>query len=78
MGAELDKGVLLRLTTAVPRATPADRDLDLDHRLEPVQVWSIEQADLDQAHSPARIATGNGHTSVDDHFDRRRIRGFRR
>ena len=64
MGAELHEGVPLRLTPAVPRATPADRDLDLHHRLEPVQVWSFEQADLDQAHSPARIATGNGHTSV--------------
>ena len=46
------------LALAVPGPPPADRDLDLDHRLEPVDVRSLEQADLDQAHGPARIASG--------------------
>ena len=29
-----------------------DGDLDLDHRLEPVDVGSLEQSDLDQSHGP--------------------------
>ena len=41
---------------AVPRPPPADGDLDLDRRLEPVDVRPLEQADLDQAHGPRRIA----------------------
>ena len=41
---------------AVPRPAPADRDLELDHRLEPVDVGAFEQAGLDQSHGPGRIA----------------------
>ena len=33
------------------------RELELDHRLEPVDVRALEQADLDQSHGPGRIAT---------------------
>ena len=56
--AEQDQGVATRVALAVPRAPPPDGDLDLDHRLEPVDVRSLEQADLDQSHGLGRIASG--------------------
>ena len=57
-GAEVDERVAARLALAVERAPPPDGQLDLHHRLEPVDVGSFEQADLDQAHGPGRIASG--------------------
>ena len=48
------------LALAVPGPPPADGDLDLDHRRQPVDVRTLEQADLDQAHGPARIASAPG------------------
>ena len=56
-GAEPDQGVAAGIALAVPGPAPPDRDLHLDHRLEPVDVRSLEQADLDQSHGPGRIAT---------------------
>ena len=40
---------------ALPGPRPADRDLDLDHRHEPVDVGAFEQADLDETHDPDTI-----------------------
>ena len=45
---EPDQGVAGRVPLAVPGPSPADGHLDLDHRLEPVDVGALEQADLDQ------------------------------
>ena len=55
--AEVDERVAARVALAVPGPAPADGDLELDHRLEPVDVGAFEQADLDQAHGPGRIAS---------------------
>ena len=55
--AQPDEGVAARVALAVPRPATTDRDLHLDHRLEPVDVRALEQADLDQSHGPGRIAT---------------------
>src|SRR5215208_172764 len=50
---------------AVPAPPTADRGLDLHGRLEPVDVRTVEQADLDHAHGPARIASaGSGRTTL--------------
>ena len=49
---EVDERVAPGIALPVPGPPPADRDLDLDHRLEPVDVGTLEQADLDQAHGP--------------------------
>ena len=57
VGAEVDERVAARVALAVPGPPPADGDLELDHRLEPVDVRTFEQADLDQAHGPGRIAS---------------------
>ena len=56
--AEVHERVSLGIPGAIPAPAAADRDLDLDHRLEPVDVGALEQADLDEAHGAARIATG--------------------
>ena len=56
-GAEPDQGVTAGIALAVPGPASADRQLHLDHRLQPVDVRSLEQADLDQSHGPGRIAT---------------------
>ena len=37
---------------SVPGARPADGDLDLDHRQQPVDVGALEQPDLDESHGP--------------------------
>jgi hypothetical protein len=42
------------IALAVPRAVTSDGDLELDHRLEPVDVRAFEQADLDRAHGGAQ------------------------
>src|SRR3954454_17364021 len=55
-GAQADERVSPRAPLPVPRPTASDRHLDLDHRLEPVDVRSIEEADLDHAHGRPRIA----------------------
>ena len=56
VGAELDERVAAGIALAVPGPAPADGDLELDHRLEPVDVRALEQAGLDQTHGPGRIA----------------------
>ena len=53
--AETDERMPSRVAHPVPRPPPTDRDLDLDHRLEPVDIRALEQADLDQSHGPGRI-----------------------
>src|SRR5450759_3541137 len=55
--AEVHEGVSLGVPAAVPAPAAADRDLHLHHRLEPVDVGTLEQADLDETHGSARIAT---------------------
>ena len=55
-GPELDQRVPAGIALPVAGSTTPDGDLDLDHRLEPVDVRTLEQADLDQAHGPGRIA----------------------
>ena len=47
------------------RAPPADPDLDLHRRLEPVEIRTIEEADLDEAHGPARIPTARSRATLD-------------
>jgi hypothetical protein len=54
--AEPDQGVAAGHPLAVPGTAPAERDLDLHRGLEAVDVGSVKQADLDQAHGPRRIA----------------------
>jgi hypothetical protein len=54
---EVDEGVAPRIALPVPGPPPPDGDLKLDHRLEPVDVGTFEQAGLDQAHGPGRIAS---------------------
>ena len=39
---EMDQCVTAGRPLAVPRPPPADRDLDLDHRLEPIDVGTLE------------------------------------
>ena len=46
----------VRDRAARTRSGAARRDLDLDRRLEPVEVGALEQPDLDEAHGPGRIA----------------------
>ena len=47
-----------RVALAVERSPPADGELQLDHRLQPVDVGTFEEAGLDQSHGPRRIASG--------------------
>ena len=62
---EPNQGVPLGLALAVPGPSPADADLDLDRRLEPVEIRTVEQADLDEAHGPARIPTARRRATLD-------------
>ena len=55
--AEVDEGVAARRSLAVPRPPTPDRDLDLDHRLEPIDIGSLEESDLDLSHGSARITS---------------------
>ena len=55
--AQPDEGMTTRAALPVPGPATADRDLELDHRLEPVDVRALEQSDLDESHGPARIAS---------------------
>ena len=57
---EMDERVAARVALAVPRPATADGHLELDHRLEPIDVGTFEQASLDQAHGPGRIASARG------------------
>ena len=57
---ELHEGVPARVALAIPGPAPTDCHLDLYHRLEPVDVRPVQQADLDQSHRAGRIATQTG------------------
>jgi len=54
--AKVDECVPPGIALAVPGPTPPDGDLELDHRLQPVDVGAFEEAGLDQSHGPGRIA----------------------
>ena len=56
-GTELDQRMPARVALPVPRPAPSDGELQLHHRLEPVDVGPLQHADLDQSHGPGRIAT---------------------
>jgi glutamate carboxypeptidase len=53
--SQLDERMAARVPLAIPGAPAPDGQLELDHRFEPVDVGSLEQADLDQSHGQARI-----------------------
>ena len=57
---ELHERVAPRVALAVPGPAAAHRHLEFHHRLEPVDVGPVKQADLDQSHRPGRIATRTG------------------
>ena len=61
VGTQVDQRMPAGIALAVPRAAPADGDLELDHRLQPVDIRPFEQTRLDQSHSPGRIASRHGH-----------------
>ena len=69
-GAEMDERVTTRVALAVPGPPSADGDLELDHRLEPVDVRAFKEAGLDQTHGPGRIARCQPLDWVDDRLDR--------
>src|SRR5450756_2490181 len=52
---ETDNRVSPGQSLAVPGPPPADGDLDLDCRLEPIGVRSVEQTDFHQAHGRRSI-----------------------
>ena len=60
MGAEMDQGVAPRVALAIEGPSPADGELQLDHRLKPVDVGPFEESGLDQSHGSGRIASGGG------------------
>ena len=73
-GAQPDEGVPPGIALAVPGPPPTDGDLDLDHRLEPVDVRSFEQADLDQSHGPRQDSKpAAGARRLGGRCDRRRM-----
>src|SRR5919201_3555750 len=55
--AESDERVSSGNPLPVPRPTSSECHLELHRRLEPVDVGTLEQTDLDQAHRSRRIAT---------------------
>src|SRR5438309_11085679 len=58
-GAEANERVPARTPLAVPGAASPDGNLQLDHRLEPVDVRALEQPNLNETHRPRRIASGD-------------------
>lgn len=50
--AKMDQRVAGRQPLAEPGPPASDGDLDLDHGLEPVDIRSFEEADLDELHGP--------------------------
>ena len=60
VGAEADQRMATGIALAVPRPALADGDLELDHRLQPVDIRALEQTRLDQSHGPGRIASRHG------------------
>ena len=64
--AEMDQGVAAGCSLAVPGPSTADRDLDFDHRLEPIDVWSLEEPDLDLSHGQARITSAGPPRATQD------------
>ncbi len=70
---------------SVPRSPATDPDLDLDHRLQPVDVRTLEEADFDETHghgedsnrlrvpSPLRCAGLDSADDPDPHPRRRRL-----
>ncbi len=67
---EMDERVATGIALPVPGPPPADGDLELDHRLEPVDVRAFEEAGLDQTHGPGRIARCQPLDWADDRLDR--------
>ena len=57
-GTEVNEGVAGGYPLAEPCPAPTDGHLDLDHRLQPVDIGSLQEACLDQSHSPRRIPSG--------------------
>src|SRR5205085_2564706 len=55
VGTEADEGMPTGGPLAVPGPASTECDLDLDHRLEPIDVGPFEQSDLDHAHGARRI-----------------------
>ena len=53
--AEPDERMARRVALAVERPSLADGELQLDHRLQPVDVGSLQETGLDQSHGPRRI-----------------------
>ena len=58
--AQLDERMAPGIALAVPGPSPAHGDLEFHHRLEPVDVGPVQQADLDQSHRGGRIAIRTG------------------
>ena len=56
IGSQVDERVAPRIALSIPRAAAPDGELEFDHRLEPVDIRTFEQASLDQTHGPGRIA----------------------
>jgi hypothetical protein len=56
-GTEVDEGVASRIALPVPGPPPPDGDLQFDHRFEPVDVGTFEEAGLDHTHGSGRIAS---------------------
>ncbi len=62
VAGEVHQGAVRRRAGTVPGVRPADDDLDLDDRQQPVDVGPFEQPDLEQSHGPdtLRERTGKG------------------
>ena len=60
VGPEPDEGMPAGIALAVPGPSLADGHLELDHRLQPVDIRALEQTRLHQSHGPGRIASRHG------------------
>ena len=60
VGSQPDQGVASGIALAVPGPALADGHLELDHRLQPVDIRALEQSRLHQSHGPGRIASRHG------------------